>query len=151
MQLLRKIASFGPNIKDLILIYTSFCRIILEGSCEVWGSSLSEKNINDIERCQKAAVKIMVPKNSYKNYHQGLKFLNLETLKKRRKQLMLNFAKKARFHDKMNHLFPKNDTHYSTRNKETYKVFHANTKRYQQSSIIYMQQLLNEYKDKRIK
>ena len=33
----------------------------------------------------------------------------------------------------------------NTRKDEIYKVHHANTGRYQKSSIIYMQNLLNEY------
>ena len=44
-------------------------------------------------------------------------------------------------------MFPENPkTHnMNTRKDEIYKVHHANTRRYQKSSIIYMQNLLNEY------
>ena len=43
-------------------------------------------------------------------------------------------------------MFPKNMKSHSmeTRNNEIYKVEHANTGRFQDSAIIYMQNLLNE-------
>ena len=42
-------------------------------------------------------------------------------------------------------LFPPNKSSHTmkTRDHEHFQVFHANTKRYQESSIIYMQNLLN--------
>ena len=41
-------------------------------------------------------------------------------------------------------LFPLNENEKETRNKEKYVVTHANTDRLRNSSIIYMQNLLNE-------
>ena len=43
-------------------------------------------------------------------------------------------------------MFPKNvkEHQMNTRNNEVYKVYHANTKRFQKSPIIFMQNLLNE-------
>ena len=47
-------------------------------------------------------------------------------------------------------MFPKNiKTHnMETRKQEIYKVEHANTERYKNSAIIYMQNLLNEHEAK---
>ena len=70
-------------------------------------------------------------------------FKDLET---RRKNLCLDFARKC-VKKKLSYMFPKNlKTHsMNTRKDELYKVHYANTGRYQKSSIIYMQNLLNEY------
>ena len=48
-------------------------------------------------------------------------------------------------------MFPKNAKSHkmNTRNNELYEVYHANTGRFQDSSIIYMQNLLNEDEQKR--
>ena len=44
-------------------------------------------------------------------------------------------------------MFPKNENHtqMNTRFKEKFKVEHANTERLKNSSIIYMQNLLNKH------
>ena len=57
MELLRRVASFGASIEDLKTIYILFIRSILEQSCTVWHSSLTETNINGLERIQKSSTK----------------------------------------------------------------------------------------------
>ena len=71
--------------------------------------------------------------------------LNLESLQERRKYLSFKFAKNGTQHDKLKDLFPENDKLHGmqTRNPEKYKVQFANTDRLKNSSIIYMQNLLN--------
>ena len=63
MNLLRKMAEFNAPMEDLKHIYVTFIRSILEHSCIVWNSSLSEKNAQDLERIQKSAVKIILKRN----------------------------------------------------------------------------------------
>ena len=116
----------------------------------VWHSSLTKTNRKDIERVQKAAVKVILGK-SYTTYKDGLEYLNLYTLDRRRENLCINFAKKCLKTDKVKKLFPlENSMHkMTTRNKQKFKIFKQNTKRYQKSSIPYMRKLLNnEYKKK---
>ena len=145
MELLRRVASFGASIEDLKTIYILFIRSILEQSCTVWHSSLTEKNTNDLERIQKSATKIIL-KEKYRDYKSALAQLEIENLKSRREALCLDFAKKCTKHPKLRDMFPKNlkEHNMNTRNMEIYRVQHANTKRCQQSPIIYMQKLLNE-------
>ena len=47
-------------------------------------------------------------------------------------------------------MFPRNTKQHEmeTRKQEVYKVEHANTQRYRNSAIIYMQNLLNEHEAK---
>ena len=150
MQLLCKVASFGAPLEDLKIIYVLFVRSILEQSAVVWHSSVTEDNRNDLERVQKSAIKVMLQDN-YNGYKNGLAQLGLDDLDSRRTNLCLDFAKKCAKSEKMCHMFPKNTKNHNmdTRNNEVYMVQHANTGRLQNSSIIYMQKLLNSEERKK--
>ena len=62
LTLLRKVASFCSDTDELRNIYITFCRPVLEQSCELWTGSLTTENRKDIERCQKTATKIILKK-----------------------------------------------------------------------------------------
>ena len=145
MELLRKVASFGTPVDDLKTIYILYIRSILEQSAPVWHSSLTQENVDDLERVQKSAIKVILNEN-YKGYVQGLAQLGLENLSSRREQLCLTFALRCTKSEKMKHMFPLNPKSHlmNTRVQGKYKVYHANTDRYKDSAIIYMQKLLNE-------
>ena len=145
MELLRRVASFGTPAEDLKIIYTLFIRSLLEQSATVWHSSLTEENINDLERVQKTAIKVIL-QDKYTGYKNGLAQLNIETLEDRREELCLHFAKKCTKSDKLKHMFPLNVKSHimDTRKDEKYKVQIANTERLKNSAIIYMQNLLKE-------
>ena len=144
MQLLHKVASFGADQKDLKQIYITFCRILLEQSCEVWSSSLTNENKMDLERCQISATKLICKK--YKNYQSALLELQLEDLETIRRKLLVRMARKSVSHEKMSHLFELNPkTHnMSTRRAEKYKIYRANTERYRNSSVIQMQHIISQ-------
>ena len=67
-------------------------------------------------------------------------------LSERRSELCLLFSKKCLKHDKVKDLFPlKQKSHeMDLRDTEKYVVKHANTERYKNSAIPFMQRLLNE-------
>ena len=148
MELLRTISTFSPSDEDMKNIYILFIRSLLEQSAPVWHSSLTEQDSESLERVQKSAIKVILG-NRYNGYRKSLQKLDLETLHERREKLCLNFARKCLINSKTKNLFPINvKTHPTeTRKKEKFKVQHANTERYRKSSIIYIQQLLNEYED----
>ena len=60
MELLRKVASFGLDQKELKDIHFLFIRSILEPSATVWHSSLNEENKHDLDRVQKSAVRTIM-------------------------------------------------------------------------------------------
>ena len=62
MELLRKVANFSTSIDDKRIIYILYVRSILEQSSVVWHSSLTKENIEDLERVQKSAVRIILGK-----------------------------------------------------------------------------------------
>ena len=134
LELLRRVASFSPPIEDLKMVYFLFIRSLLEQSATVWHSSLTEENSNDLERVQKSAVRIILG-DSYKGYKKSLNILQIESLKDRREQLCLNFAKKCIKNSKVHQML--------TRKPDKFRVTHANTTRFKNSAIIHMQNLLN--------
>ena len=144
MELLRKVASFTSSIEDKKTIYIQYVRSILEQSCVVWHSSLTQENCEDLERVQKSAIRIILGK-SYENYEDGLKKVDLESLEDRRKNLSLKFATKSLKNEKTKPMFPlREKTHkMHARNEEEFKVNFANTKRLKISSIPFMQNELN--------
>ena len=146
MQLLRKVASFGTSADELKDIYILYIRSILEKSATVWHSSLTEENKNDLERVQKSAFKIILGEQ-YKTYSNALQKLQLETLNLRRENLCLSFAIKASKNPKFQNLFPRNENSNKTdtRYPDKFKVQHANTERLKCSTVIFMQNLLNEH------
>ena len=121
-----------------------FIRSILENSCVVWHSSLTEQDSEDIERVQKAACKVIL-KEFYEGYDNALKSLRLEKLKDRRESLCLSFAKKCLRNEKLKSMFPLNRNKRSLRNQNNYLVKFAATERYRKSAIPHMQNLLNEH------
>ena len=145
MALSRKSSNFGASVEDLKTIYVAYVRSILEQSCTVWHSSLTEENSKDIERVQKSACRLIL-EEKYRSYENALKILNIESLFDRREILCLDFAKKCLRNEKMKILFKENPKIHEmeTRNKEKYDITHARTSRFKKSSIIYMQRLLNE-------
>ena len=94
MQFLHKSAKFTNNVKDLKQIYISQVRSKLEQSAVVWHSSLTKKNESDLERVQKAALRIIL-RNQYQHYSHALSLLQMKSLKDRRDELCLKFAKKC--------------------------------------------------------
>ena len=145
MRILHEASKFTGKMSDLKIIYTMYIRSKLDSSCVVWHSSLTEKQTNSLERCQKAALKVIL-KNNYKSYEDALQMLNLDSLHERRRKQCLKFAKDCIRNEKMRKLFPINvkNSEMETRHKQTYQVNKAYTERYRNSAIPYMQRLLNE-------
>ena len=154
MQLLRKVASFTSNKEDLLQIYKLFVRPILEQSCNVWTSSLTQESSDALERVQKAAFKVILGTN-YKTYEEAQEILQTTNLKQRRNKLCLNFAKKCVRNPKFQNLFPlnKKKSVMKLRKQEKFKIDHINTERLKKSAIPHMKRILNEHynNEKKIK
>ena len=71
IELLRKVAEFTKSIEDKREIYILHIRSILEQSCVVWHSSLTEENLLDLERVQKASIKLILGE-TFENYEDVL-------------------------------------------------------------------------------
>ena len=145
MIMLHKFSKFTNNKSHLIHIFKSQVRGVLEYCSTVWHSSLTNADSDDIERVQKAAVRLIMGKN-YKGYKEALLHMNLESLRDRREKMALNFAKKSLKMENFSKLFPINHAIHlmKKRNPEKYVVTNANTERYRKSAVPFLQRLLNE-------
>ena len=70
----------------------------------------------------------------------------MDSLHLRREKLLYSFGKKCLILDQTKELFPKSHwSHYmKTRNQEEYLVTHNNAERFRNSTIPYIQRMLNE-------
>ena len=100
MSLLRNVYSFGATTDEIVHKWVVFCRSVVEQSCVVWHSSLTQENSDDIERTQKTFSK-MILKEKYLDYET---ILNLDSLKSRGQPLCEKFAKSDIKHNKPIHL-----------------------------------------------
>ena len=143
MRMIQKLKSFDINRNDLVTIYILYIRSILEQNCQVWHYSLTEEEVMNLERVQKAACHIIL-QNDYISYQDALNTLTLETLFDRREALCLKFAEKCTKHSKAKQLFPLNpEVKHHLRNREKYLVQPAKTDRLLHSSIPQLQRALN--------
>ena len=78
MQLLRKVWSFGSSKEEMVHLWKIFCRSILEQTCVLWDSGLTEQNRADLERTQKTFTKLVL-QEEYTDYKSALLILQLET------------------------------------------------------------------------
>ena len=152
MVMLRAASKFTSDKFVLKQIYYSRVRCKLEQSAAVWSSSLTQKNISDLERVQKAAVRIILGK-PYESYTQTLRDLDMMKLSERRNIICLKFAKNSLKLENFKKLFPvhKNFHGMETRQHEKYKIVRSFSKRYAVSAIPSMQRLLNKEYNKQKK
>ena len=78
MIILRNLIEFPVPIKNLVLIYSQFIRVILEFNSNVWFSSITKEESSDLERVQRNACKLIL-QNEYVGYQIALEKLNLES------------------------------------------------------------------------
>ena len=69
MQLLRGVQSFGATKAEMVHLWTLFCRSVLEQSCAVWHSSLTQENTDDLERTQKTFAKMVLRWSQHMKTH----------------------------------------------------------------------------------
>ena len=145
MQLLHNVAKFASQKAHLKSIYTTYIRPVLEQSSVVWHSSLTLENSSDLERVQKAAVRLIMG-SKHKDYESSLIELNLANLAERRRHLCLTFAKRTLANPKVKRMFPlrKENRQQKRRHTEKFTVSKAKTERLRNSAILYMQRMLNK-------
>ena len=145
MLVLRAAAKFTSDKQVLKQIYYSRIRFKLEQSAAVWSTSLTQKNIADLERVQKAAVTLINGK-PYESYSETLKELGIMRLSERRERICLKFAKSCLRLDNFKKLFPMHVSKHKmkTRHDEKFQVNKGSGKRYENSAVPKMLRLLNK-------
>ena len=147
MRMLHIASKFTRNREHLKQIYKTFVRSNLEFSSNVWHSSLTKENRQDLERVQKAALRVILGAD-YLNYEEALRLTKLESLDERRGLLSLKFAKNCLKNSNFSKLFPSKKMNHAmkVRNPDKYVVTNANTERLRKSTVIYLQRILNKKK-----
>ena len=140
MRMLHIAAKFTRNRDHLMQIYKTFIRSHLEFSSNVWHSSLTKENRQDLERVQKAALKVILGKD-HNDYDEALKLLNIQSLEQRREVISLRFVKNSLKNANFAKLFPLTKANHvmNVRNPIKYHINKANTERYRRSTIPYLQ------------
>ena len=90
--MLRNLIQFPIPIKDLVLLYCQYIRVILEFNSNVWFSSITKDEAEDLERVQKNVCRLLL-NDEYEDYPDALKKLNLDSLEERRKKLAINLQR----------------------------------------------------------
>ncbi|KAI8482492.1 hypothetical protein Bbelb_397280 [Branchiostoma belcheri] len=93
LYLLCRLRQFNLPAEDLLTVYKSFVRPVVEYAAPVWHGGLTRDQRKKIENIQRRAAKIMLGRN-YHGYSSACEVLHLQTLDDRRSTLCLKFAKK---------------------------------------------------------
>ena len=64
MELIRQAKNFGATENERIHLWNVYCRSVLEQSCVVWNSQLTNDNIHDLERTQRSFIRLLSNNNN---------------------------------------------------------------------------------------
>ena len=134
MYMLYQLKRSGINQNDLLTIYVSVIRPVLEYACPVWHSCLPKYLSDNIEFIQKRSLKTIYPGNDYSTC---LTLCGLPTLFTRRKTLCEAYFNKIKRNDhKLHDLLPaERNVQYDFRNMNILPVPYARTNRFKNSFI----------------
>ena len=94
-------------------IYFAYIRSILEQSSNVWHTSLTQENIQNLERVQKSVCKLIL-QDKYKDYESACSILDIQYLYSRRQKLFEKFTLKNIRHPQFAEYFKQNNHTYSS-------------------------------------
>ncbi|CAH1242658.1 Hypp6926 [Branchiostoma lanceolatum] len=138
--LLRRLGTFHLSALDLLKVYTSFVRPVVEYCVPVWNAGLTCMQVTRLERVQKRALRTIL-RGQYTTYDSALQLTGLETLSDRREDLCRKFANKLNpelLPPTVGELHGRN-----TRNCGKLRNIKCRTNRYKNSPVPYLVHLLN--------
>ena len=142
---LKYYSSFMPG-SELITLYDSLVRSVLEYSSVIYGPMITRYQVNELERFQKRCLKCIFGYD--KKYSEILEISGLPTLENRREVAMLKFADKTSQNDNYSHLFPRFDHQRQLRHQKTFVEEFARTERLYKSPLFKYRRMLNETPDR---
>ena len=124
----------GIRQTDLVNVYVSVVRPVLEYACPVWHTNLTKYLSDNIEMIQKRALKSIFPNNGYDDI---LCDLGMCTLHERRNVICEQYVKNMQGNShKLHHLLPEERCiHYDMRRENKYPLTKNRTNRYGKSLI----------------
>ena len=143
--MLRSLKKFGFDHEELIVVYKSYFRPVLEYGDVVWHSSITKNQSKTIERIQKRACRTILG-HEYSSYSDALNLCNLDSLEDRRTHHCIKFAKGLEQNVRTEHLLPprRNECHsFNLRNSSAISQPRFRTTRFYNSPVPYYTRLLN--------
>ena len=104
MWLLRRMKVLNLEPRIILEYYLKEIRVLAEQAVPIWNSGLTKKQVDDLERIQKVALKIILAEK-YENYQNACKTFNLENMATRRLTLSTNFAVRLYKSDRSSQFF----------------------------------------------
>ena len=145
MWILRNLKRYGAEEQQLVDTYIQQIRSIAEMACPVWNAGLTQQEQRGLERIQRTAFAV-IRGDQHTDYKEALEHFGMQTLMVRREALCLRFAQKAYRNPKFTTWFAPNNNEVNTRSvKLPLKVVRTRTKRFKNSPIPYMTDLLNQH------
>lgn len=125
----------GISIKDVIIVYCSLMRSVLEYACPVWHCGLTSKESSDIEGVQRRVLRIVWPDLGY---NEALNRAGLERLDVRREKFVRETFEMVKEPGHVLYdLLPKKSNRRTTRDKYPFELPRHNTARYCRSFVTY--------------
>ena len=142
--LLFMLRGFGAPVEDLLAVYQTYIRPLVEYASPVWHPAITQEQSNQIEMIQKRSCRLILG-NRYEHYNTSLLDLDTTMLSDRREQSLHKFGQKLLNSERHQHLIPRRpDSGYSLRKSRTYREPRARTNRYSKSTIPHIIRLLNQ-------
>ncbi|CAB4042537.1 Hypothetical predicted protein [Paramuricea clavata] len=136
LYIIRVLQRCGPPPNDLLLVYFSMVRSILEYACPVWHTLLPKCLGDKIEKVQKRAFRIIYPKTDYED---ALNIAKCKRLVDRRQELCAKTFKKILKPDAhLNHLLPplREESHeLDLRHNSNFTLTKCRTERFKTSFV----------------
>ena len=141
--MLRHLRLSGVPLHDIVKIYSSVIRPVVEYVTPAFDSMLTCGQSDQIEAIQRRALKTIF---GYKtSYRQALELAGLPTLKERRSEIVLKFANKTVANPAFGRWFPYSTPMcYDIRRKKKFQEEFAATDRLYRSPLFALRRLLNE-------
>ena len=143
---LRNLKNHGFTEEELLKVYKTIIRPVMEYAAPVFHSSLTDEQDESLEKLQVQALKaIFDPKLSGRKLREKA---DIMTLRSRREEISLKFALKCATNPRMCHLFPLKNTRTSARSTRTgqaevYQETKARCERLRNSPLHYFRRVLN--------
>ena len=143
--ILYTLCKFGAPVEDMLAVFQTYIRPILEYACAVGHPALTKQQSHQLERIQKRSCKIILG-NNYQDYQSALQDLNITSLADRRENLILKFGQQVLNSERHRHLLPaQRSTVHNLRRSNRYPTPLCKTNRFQNSIIPYVIHVLNDY------
>jgi exonuclease III len=132
---LRLLKRAGISPIDIVNVYCSIIRSLMEYACEIWHPNITKHQTNQLELIQKRAMKIAFPNNKYE---QAITAAGIESLYDRRENRCRQFFEQlCKESHRLHYLMPPKTTYDSLRQSRMFQLPKVKTNRMKNSPIYY--------------